>query len=88
MPDGTKTQYYVRHVNVTNAAAVGQLTLRVKRDDGIAVYLNGTEVLRDNLPAGTLTADTERELRGHRHGRRRRGRRSRSRAVRSSPATT
>ena len=58
MPTGTIAQYYVRHVNVANAATVGQLTLRVKRDDGIAVYLNGTEVLRDNLPAGTLTAAT------------------------------
>ncbi len=36
--------------------SLGQLTLRVKRDDGIAVYVNGTEVARDNLPAGTLTA--------------------------------
>ena len=32
--------------------------LRVKRDDGIAVYVNGTEVVRDNLPTGTLTAGT------------------------------
>ena len=39
-----------------NPGALGQLTLRVKRDDGIAVYVNGTEVTRDNLPAGTLTA--------------------------------
>ena len=58
VPSGTVTQYYLRHVTVTNADAVGQLTLRVKRDDGIAVYLNGTEILRDNLPAGALTAAT------------------------------
>ena len=37
---------------------VDALVLRVKRDDGIAVYVNGTEVVRDNLPAGTLTAGT------------------------------
>ena len=30
----------------------------MKRDDGIAVYVNGTEVARDNLPTGTLTAGT------------------------------
>ncbi len=58
VPTGTMTQYYRRHVNVVNAATVGQLTLRFKRDDGIAVYVNGTEVARDNLPAGTLTAAT------------------------------
>lgn len=29
------------------------LTLIVKRDDGIVVYLNGTEIVRDGFPAGT-----------------------------------
>ena len=58
VPTGTLASYYLRHVNVTDPAALGQLTLRVKRDDGIAVYVNGTEMVRDNLPAGTLTAAT------------------------------
>ena len=39
-------------------STVDALVLRVKRDDGIAVYVNGNEVVRDNLPAGTLTAGT------------------------------
>ncbi|MEM6688731.1 MAG: lamin tail domain-containing protein, partial [Planctomycetota bacterium] len=34
------------------------LTLRVRRDDGVAIYLNGVEVVRDNLPPGTLTMAT------------------------------
>jgi hypothetical protein len=58
VPTGQLTQYFVRHVDVPNPGALGQLTLRVKRDDGIAVYVNGTEVARDNLPAGNLTAGT------------------------------
>ncbi|MEM9611273.1 MAG: hypothetical protein AAGA99_27960, partial [Actinomycetota bacterium] len=46
-----------RDLNLTVPPA-GDATLRVKRDDGIAVYVNGTEVYRENLPAGAGT-DTE-----------------------------
>ena len=31
---------------------------RLKRDDGAAVYLNGVEIVRSNLPAGPLTPST------------------------------
>jgi hypothetical protein len=42
-----------------NALAVpSTLTLSLLADDGAAVYLNGVEVVRDNLPAGTLTSAT------------------------------
>ncbi len=58
MPTGTLTQYFVRHVNVADPSTLQTLTLRLKRDDGAAVYINGTEVQRNNLPAGTLTAAT------------------------------
>ena len=58
VPTGNLASYYLRHINVSNPGSLGQLTLRVKRDDGIAVYVNGTEIVRDNLPAGTLTAAT------------------------------
>ncbi|MEM7392359.1 MAG: Ig-like domain-containing protein, partial [Verrucomicrobiota bacterium] len=34
------------------------LTLDVHRDDGVIVYLNGTEVLRDNMPGGAVTFAT------------------------------
>lgn len=33
-------------------------TLRLRRDDGAAVYLNGVEIARSNLPAGDLNAST------------------------------
>ncbi|MCX6927786.1 MAG: Ig-like domain-containing protein, partial [Verrucomicrobia bacterium] len=36
--------------NFTPPNGVQSLWLRVLRDDGVAVYLNGDEVLRDNLP--------------------------------------
>ncbi|GIT39447.1 MAG: hypothetical protein Ct9H300mP8_06430 [Gammaproteobacteria bacterium] len=30
------------------------MTLNLKRDDGAIAYLNGTEIARDGLPAGTV----------------------------------
>ncbi|MCA9198298.1 MAG: hypothetical protein KDA87_12200, partial [Planctomycetales bacterium] len=44
--------YYFRHAfEVDNTSQVSQLTVQLLRDDGAAVYLNGQEVVRDNLPA-------------------------------------
>ncbi len=42
---------YFRHVFQANGVAdVSSLTLSLLRDDGAAVYLNGVEVVRDNVP--------------------------------------
>jgi hypothetical protein len=48
------TTYFRRSFTVTNAAAFTTLTLNLLRDDGAVVYLNGTEVRRDDMPAGTI----------------------------------
>lgn len=58
VPSGQITQYFLRHIQVSNPAQYAALNLSVKRDDAIAVYVNGIETLRDNLPAGPLTAST------------------------------
>ena len=52
------TTYFRHTFNVTNLQAVGGLNLRLLRDDGAIVYLNGTEVFRNNMPAGTVTYQT------------------------------
>ena len=39
-------------------ALVETLRLRIDADDGYVVYLNGSEVARSNLPAGTLSPST------------------------------
>ena len=52
---------YMRHKFTVPAGGLNgleSLTLRLKRDDGAVVYLNGTEVVRDNLPAGAITFTT------------------------------
>jgi formylglycine-generating enzyme required for sulfatase activity len=37
---------------------VASVTLTTRADDGIVVYVNGVEVLRKNISAGTVTSGT------------------------------
>jgi len=48
------TTYFRRAFNVTNASLFNGVTLRLFRDDGAVVYLNGVEVWRTNMPAGSV----------------------------------
>lgn len=52
----TATLYFRRTFRVPNPAAFRALRLELLRDDGAAVYLNGTEILRDNLAAGATSS--------------------------------
>jgi acid phosphatase type 7 len=58
--DGTPiiTTYFRRAFTVTAPSAFTFLVVRLRRDDGAIVYLNGTEILRNNLPAGAVGYDT------------------------------
>lgn len=58
IPSGARALYARRSFTVTSPTAWRSLHLRLLADAGGAVYLNGTEVARDNLPAGTLTSST------------------------------
>lgn len=44
------TTYFRKTFNVANPATVSALVLKLLRDDGAAVYLNGTPVATSNLP--------------------------------------
>jgi acid phosphatase type 7 len=48
------TTYFRRAFTVTNPALFTGVTLRLLRDDGAVVYLNGVEVWRTNMPTGTV----------------------------------
>lgn len=49
------TTYYFRHqFYVTDPDTTPYLLLKLQRDDGAVVYLNGQEVLRSNMPDGTI----------------------------------
>ncbi len=52
------TSYFRKTFSVDNPAAITGLKLRLMRDDGAVVYINGTEVFRSNMPAGTVTSTT------------------------------
>jgi hypothetical protein len=58
IPSGTMTQYFVKHVNLSNPSQFQTVTIRLKRDDGAIVYVNGVEVVRDNMPPGPISATT------------------------------
>ncbi|HMJ90714.1 MAG TPA: polysaccharide lyase family 8 super-sandwich domain-containing protein [Candidatus Acidoferrum sp.] len=52
------TTYFRRSFHVPDASLVQSLNARMMRDDGAIVYINGTEVWRDNMPAGVVTMST------------------------------
>jgi Glycosyl hydrolases family 18 len=52
------TTYFRRSFPVSDPAAIDALALRLVRDDGAVVYLNGVEVFRSNLPLDTITPST------------------------------
>jgi hypothetical protein len=52
------TTYYRCTFNVADPSAYTDLVLGMLRDDGVVVYINGSEVFRDNMPAGKISANT------------------------------
>jgi len=52
------TTYFRHAFVVSNYQAFTSLNLRLLRDDGAVVYLNGSEVYRNNMPAGAISYTT------------------------------
>ena len=52
------TYYFRKQINIPDVSAVSSVLIKLRRDDGAVVYFNGTEVLRDNMPLGTITYTT------------------------------
>ena len=52
------TYYFRKQFNVATPGAVAALNLRYVRDDGAVIYLNGTEIVRSNMPTGTIAYAT------------------------------
>ncbi len=48
------TYYFRKTFVISSLAGLTNLFLETLRDDGVAVYINGNPLYRDNLPAGTL----------------------------------
>ena len=56
--DKFETTYFRHEFQVPNPALYQCVNLRLQRDDGAVVYLNGTEIMRANMPAGVITFET------------------------------
>lgn len=58
--DGSRpiTTYFRKSFTVADPQPILGLTLRLLRDDGAVVYLNGVEVHRDNMPSGAIAHET------------------------------
>jgi hypothetical protein len=52
------TTYFRTLFDAPSAVSITNLLLRLVRDDGAVVYLNGREVWRANMPAGDITPTT------------------------------
>lgn len=50
------TCHFRHEFYVADASVLGPLNLRVQRDDGLIVYLNGLEIFRTNMAAGAVSA--------------------------------
>jgi hypothetical protein len=48
------TTYFRREFTPDSGTVFSELSLELLRDDGAVVYLNGGEVVRDNMPAGAV----------------------------------
>lgn len=53
------TSYFRHSFTVEDPAAFDSLLLNLQVDDAAAIYLNGNEIVRRNLPSGELTSSTE-----------------------------
>ncbi len=53
-----QTYYFRRDININLDSIPDTVQIGVRRDDGAAVYINGKEVIRQNLPSGPLTYNT------------------------------
>ncbi|WP_164479017.1 hypothetical protein [Nakamurella antarctica] len=54
----TPVAYFKKTVNITDAPSVMGFTLTTVADDGVVVYVNGTEVGRTRVSAGPITNAT------------------------------
>ena len=54
--------YYFRHAFTADRAGIVALEVNLRRDDGAVIYLNGTEIVRSNMPSGTVDHQTRASL--------------------------
>jgi len=53
----TVSYYFRKSLEIEDISLYDSFEIGLVRDDGAVVYINGTEVLRDNMPEGTIAQD-------------------------------
>src|SRR5207253_2793104 len=48
------TTYFRRAFTILDPTVVSALAMQVRREDGVIVYLNGSEIYRNNMPTGPV----------------------------------
>lgn len=56
--NGLITAYFIKEFTVDASQLSDEVELGIMRDDGIVVYLNGEEIVRNNMPSGEITYNT------------------------------
>jgi tetratricopeptide (TPR) repeat protein len=57
-PDKCATTYFRTSFELPDVGGLSELRIRLQRDDGAVVYLNGEEIARSAMPAGAIRFDT------------------------------
>lgn len=60
-PDGNNkyiTAYFRKSFNIADINAYSSYKFSFRRDDGVVLYVNGTELFRDSMPTGTILYNT------------------------------
>ncbi|HUM51177.1 MAG TPA: T9SS type A sorting domain-containing protein [Chitinophagales bacterium] len=52
------TTYFRKKITIGNTSTYSNYSMRIKRDDGIVVYIDGKEVFRNNMPTDVITYST------------------------------
>ncbi len=53
------TKYFKKTFTIGDPYEHLMYTLKVQRDDGVVIYLNGKEIMRNNMPNGTISHKTK-----------------------------
>src|SRR6185436_19499040 len=58
LSNGKITYYFRKTINI-DPSLYSNFSMKIRRDDGIIVYVNNVEVLRSNMPSGTVYYNTK-----------------------------
>lgn len=55
---GSICYYFRKTFNIDNPIQYSSFIGKIRRDDGIVIYLNGKQIFRNNMPSGSITYST------------------------------